>query len=238
MKAVSIPSPLPYLAQIPDSREYLKTQHRWQALLLICLMAVGAGRHNILAISQWVKDHRAFLLNQVGIRTRPGQRKLPAQATLYRFFQSLSEQLDSLQAALLGWAQEVWQALGPKGPLPVAADGKHLRGTRRIRQGEEALVFLSALVQGLGVDWVLTGDAALCNPELAAAVVERKGGICSASKRTSRSSRNRSGGLLPATGPRITISSTRFGAGRSGRGRSPSGRADARAPDGAWRCCP
>ncbi|WP_243455345.1 transposase family protein [Meiothermus sp. CFH 77666] len=217
MKAVSIPSPLPYLAQIPDSREYLKTHHRWQDLLLICLIAVGAGRHNILAISQWVKDHRAFLLNQVGIRTRLGQRKLPAQATLYRFFQSLSEQLDSLQAALLGWAQEVWQALGQKGPLPVAADGKHLRGTRRIRQGEEALVFLSALVQGLGlslgsqavsageaaaaqglvvrmeglgVDWVLTGDAALCNPELAAAVVERKGGICSASKRTRRSSRN------------------------------------------------
>ncbi|WP_243454830.1 hypothetical protein [Meiothermus sp. CFH 77666] len=30
-------------------------------------------------------------------------------------------------------------------------------------------------MEGLGVDWILTGDAALCNPELAAAVVERKG---------------------------------------------------------------
>lgn len=71
-------------------------------------------------------------------------------------------------------------------------------------RGEEALVFLSALVQGLGlslgsqavssgeaaaaqgllvrmeglgVDWVLTGDAALCTQEVAA-VVEQKGGIC------------------------------------------------------------
>ncbi|WP_147371596.1 transposase family protein, partial [Calidithermus roseus] len=124
MKSVSIPSPLPHLAQIPDSREYLKTQHRWQDLLLICLMAVGAGRHNILAISQWVKDHRAFLLNQVGIRTRLGQRKLPAQATLYRFFQSLSKQLDALQSALLDWAQEVWQTLGQNGPLSLGEQAR------------------------------------------------------------------------------------------------------------------
>lgn len=205
MKAISIPSPLPYLAQIPDPREYLKTQHRWQDLLLICLMAVGSGRHNILAISQWVKDQRRFLLNEVHIRTRWGERKLPAQATLYRFFWFLSEQLEPSQEALLSWAQAVWQALGREGPLPIAADGKHLRGTRRVRRGEEALVFLSALVQGLGlslgsqavssgeaaaaqgllvrmeglgVDWVLTGDAALCTQEVAAAVVEQKGGIC------------------------------------------------------------
>lgn len=219
MKAVSIPSPLPYLAQIPDPREYLKTQHRWQDLLLICLMAVGSGRHNILAISQWVKDQRRFLLNEVHIRTRRGERKLPAQATLYRFFWFLSEHLEPLQKALLSWAQEVLKALGKEGdePLRVAVDGKHLRGTRRIRRGEEALVFLSALVQGLGlslgsqgvvageaaaaqgwvvrmeglgVDWVLTEDAALCTQEVAAAVVAQKGGICSASKRTRRSSRS------------------------------------------------
>ncbi|RIH80587.1 DDE Tnp 1-associated [Meiothermus luteus] len=81
MQAVSIPSPLPYLAQIPDPREPLRTQHQWQDLLLICLMAVGSGRHNILAIRQWVKDHRAFLLNQVGIRTRLNQRKPPSTAS-------------------------------------------------------------------------------------------------------------------------------------------------------------
>ena len=36
----------------------------------------------------------------------------------------------------------------------------------------------------------LTGDAALCTQELAAVVVEQKGGICSASKGTRQSSRN------------------------------------------------
>jgi hypothetical protein len=127
-------------------------------------MAVGSGRHNILALRQWVQDQRAFLLNQVDIRTRRRERKLPAQATLYSFLRSLSAQLDSLQAALLGWARQTWQALGCKGPLPIAADGKHLRGTRRVQQGEEALVFLSALVQGLGLSLgsqeVSSGEAA------------------------------------------------------------------------------
>lgn len=219
MEPVSIPSPLPYLAQIPDPREYLKTQHRWQDLLLIGLMAVGSGRHNILAISQWVQDQRHFLLNEVQIRTRRGERKLPAQATLYRFFWFLSEQLEPLQKALLSWAQEVLQALGNNGnePLRVAVDGKHLRGTRRGRRGEEALVFLSALVQGLGlslgsrmgaegearavegllvrieglgVDWVLTGDAGLCTQEVAAGVVEKRGLTSWRSRTTNPYSRN------------------------------------------------
>lgn len=182
-------------------------------------MAVGSGRHNILAVSQWVQDQRRFLLDEVHIRTRRGERKLPGQATLYRLFWSLSKDLQPLQKALLSWAREVLKALGKEGdePLPVAVDGKHLRGTRCAWRGEEALVFLSALVQGLGlslgsqaiadgeaaaaqglvvhmeglgVDWVLTGDAALCTQELAAVVVEQKGGICSASKGTRQSSRN------------------------------------------------
>jgi hypothetical protein len=33
-------------------------------------------------------------------------------------------------------------------------------------------------MEGLEVEWVLTGDAALCTPEVAAAVVEQKGAIC------------------------------------------------------------
>ncbi|WP_233493052.1 MULTISPECIES: transposase family protein [unclassified Meiothermus] len=198
-------SPLPYLAQVPDPREHLKTRYRWQDLLLICLLAVGSGRNNILAISQWVNDQASFLLDQVGIRTCQGERQLPAQATLYRFFWALSEGLEPLQQALLSWAQDVGRALGHEGPLAIAADGKHLRGTRRVRRGEEALVFLSALVQGLGlslggqevvsgeatavrgllvrmegleVAWVLTGDAGLCAPEVAGAVVEQKGVTC------------------------------------------------------------
>ncbi len=51
MNAVQIPSPLPYLAEIPDPREYLKTVHKWEDLMLMSLMALGSGRTNILAIA-------------------------------------------------------------------------------------------------------------------------------------------------------------------------------------------
>jgi len=57
--------------------------------------------------------------------------------------------------------EDVLKALGHPTPLVIAMDGKHLRGTRSGvfslsgakggRKGEEALVFLSALVQGLGL---------------------------------------------------------------------------------------
>lgn len=86
------------------------------------------------------------------------------------------------------------RVLGREEPLAIATDGKHLRGTRRGRKGEAALVFLSALVQGLGlslgstavttseakttegwlvrmsdlgVDWLITGDAGVMNQTLA-----------------------------------------------------------------------
>lgn len=35
MKTLRIPSPLPYLAEIPDPREYLKTAYEWEDLMLI-----------------------------------------------------------------------------------------------------------------------------------------------------------------------------------------------------------
>nr|WP_243454988.1 transposase family protein [Meiothermus sp. CFH 77666] len=147
---------MPHLAQIPDSREFLKTQHRWQDLLLICLMAVGAGRHNIPAISQWLKDHRAFLLNQVSVPAWASGSYRPRPPSTVASSPSQSSSTPSSPPCLTGprrygrpclpLAEQARQGSVPTGDRPVAADGKHLRGTRRIRQGEEALVFLSALV--------------------------------------------------------------------------------------------
>jgi hypothetical protein len=202
MKSVQIPSPLPYLAKIPDPREILKTEHRWEDLILMCLMALGSGRTNILAIAQWIEDQRPYLLKELGIRTRYGKRKLPAQATIYRFFWFLDAELESMSQVMLEWGRDVLRALGREESLAVASDGKYLRGTRGVRKGEEALLFLSALVQGLGlslgsiavssseakateslllrmqdvgIDWLVTGDAGLMNKNLAQKVIEQKG---------------------------------------------------------------
>jgi hypothetical protein len=202
---------LPYLAEIPDPREYLKTEHEWENLMLISLMALGSGRTNILAIAHWIRDQEKYLLNTLKLRNRFGQRKLPAQATMYRFFWFLDGQLAALQEAMLAWAQDVLRALGREEPLAIATDGKHLRGTRRGRKGEAALVFLSTLVQGLGlslgstavttseakaaegwlvrmsdlgVDWLITGDAGVMSPTLAQQVVAQKGATSSRSRVT------------------------------------------------------
>ncbi|WP_036196933.1 transposase family protein, partial [Meiothermus taiwanensis] len=107
MNPTQIPSPLPYLAEIPDPREYLKTEHEWENLMLISLMALGSGRTNILAIAHWIRDQEKYLLNTLKLRNRFGQRKLPAQATMYRFFWFLDGQLAALQEAMLAWAQDV-----------------------------------------------------------------------------------------------------------------------------------
>lgn len=101
MNPTQIPSPLPYLAEIPDPREYLKTEHEWENLMLICLMALGSGRTNILAIAHWIRDQEKYLLNTLKLRNRFGQRKLPAQATMYRFFWFLDVQLAALQEVML-----------------------------------------------------------------------------------------------------------------------------------------
>ncbi|MCS7080473.1 MAG: transposase family protein [Meiothermus sp.] len=211
MNPTQIPSPLPYLAEIPDPREYLKTEHEWENLMLISLMALGSGRTNILAIAHWIRDQEKYLLNTLKLRNRFGQRKLPAQATMYRFFWFLDGQLAALQEAMLAWAQDVLRALGREEALAIATDGKHLRGTRRGRKGEAALVFLSTLVQGLGlslgstavttseakaaegwlvrmsdlgVDWLITGDAGVMSPTLAQQVVAQKGATSSRSRVT------------------------------------------------------
>lgn len=106
-------------------------------------------------MSQWVWDQSHFLLYEVGIRTHQGEARLPAQAILYRFFWALSQEEKPLQKALWNWARDVLKALGREEGgierLRIALDSEHLRGTRRGRRGEEALVCLSALVHGLGL---------------------------------------------------------------------------------------
>jgi len=47
-----IPSPIPYLMQVPDLRAH-NTTYDWRMLFMLVLMALGSGRTNVLAIAQW-----------------------------------------------------------------------------------------------------------------------------------------------------------------------------------------
>jgi len=46
-----IPSPIPYLMQVPDLRAH-NTTYDWRMLFMPVLMGLGSGRTNVLAIAQ------------------------------------------------------------------------------------------------------------------------------------------------------------------------------------------
>lgn len=97
------------------------------------MLALGSGRTNILAIAQWAQDERSYLLNRLKLRNRYGEAKLPAQATFYRFFWSLSEQLGALQEALLAWAREqsFWRLGTSRGRSGLLTDPSRSRPPQR-----------------------------------------------------------------------------------------------------------
>ena len=45
-----IPSPIPYLMQVPDLRAH--NTYDWRMLFMPVLMSLGSGRTNVLAIAQ------------------------------------------------------------------------------------------------------------------------------------------------------------------------------------------
>jgi hypothetical protein len=46
-----IPSPIPYLMQVPDLRAH-NTTYDWRVLFMLVLMALGSGRTNALAVGR------------------------------------------------------------------------------------------------------------------------------------------------------------------------------------------
>ncbi len=116
------------------------------------LLALSARQENILAISQWVEDQKTWLLETVGIRTRSGLRKLPSQASLYRFLWCLEQDILKLEACLTRWVQEILTLKNPDGALIcVNVDGKHLLDTSRFRAGQSALVLVGAFLNDFGL---------------------------------------------------------------------------------------
>lgn len=157
-----IPSPIPYLMEVPDLRAH-NTTYDWRLLFMLVLMGLGSGRTNVLAIAQWVQDQRDWLLS-LGLGRRASGQALPAQATLYRFVWALEQQASALEQAMKRWAKDVWRVLQDKGQgkeldwLALSLDGKHLKGSARSGVGDKALVLVSAYLGQLGLS-LLQGKA-------------------------------------------------------------------------------
>lgn len=164
-----IPSPIPYLMQVPDLRAH-NTTYDWRMLFMLVLMGLGSGRTNVLAIAQWVEDQRDWLLAQ-GFGRRANGKALRAQATLYRFVWALEQQVSALEEALKAWALEVLKVLKPAHPgqMVVNLDGKYLKGSARRGVGDQALLLVSAYLGQLGLSlWQgkALGDEAVAGRQL------------------------------------------------------------------------
>jgi len=184
------------LTQLPDERDPRRITHRWDTLWTLVLVGLLSGPENILALSQWLKNHREVLCQHLGIPD------VPAQATLYRFFWCLERRLDAVQSLLLAWVSASFPPEQRPALTLLSADGKTLRGSQR--PGERALSFLSVFLHDLGQtvvqvplnerhearvldellvtigqvfgeSWLLTLDAAYTQQELAAGIAAQGG---------------------------------------------------------------
>jgi hypothetical protein len=200
-----IPSPIPFLAQLPDPRNPDRIKHTLDTFWKIILTALSTGCSNILEIAEWIQDNQQILLDELEIRTVDDQATLPSQASIYRFLWMVELQLEAFEQLLLNWLKLVLNKLDlTQEFIGVNLDGKYLLGTKRNRAGERSFVLLGAFINVLGImltqttvtgtesqtaknlipilktmfstgSWVVTMDAGVTEQDLAKKVVKAGG---------------------------------------------------------------
>lgn len=187
-----------HLAQVPDPRGRKGTRHVFVATLTAAACAILQGCRGYAAIAQWMDEQPLDFLHSLGFTrwppTESGVRKLLARVDAAAF-----------ERAVEGWTQEVTEGLpaadeGDDGLRPMDLDGKFLRGScnrlegtvhllnmldrktgcvhsqHRVPKGtnehKAALEMLRSLVlEGR----IVTADAAFCQQDVCATVVEQGG---------------------------------------------------------------
>jgi len=183
-----IPSPIPYLMQVPDLRAH-NTTYDWRMLFMPVLMALGSGRTNVLAIAQWIEDQRDWLL-ALGFgrrKTATALPHLPLHVGPGAASGGPAAMRDVLHA--LGQHQEA-------GLLEVSLDGQHLKGGAGDKAIVLVLAYLSRLQSKAAGDEAGAGRGGGCSGRgqdaldaaQTAQVVLQKGGTTSSIARTIRPS--------------------------------------------------
>ena len=193
------PPLLEALAQIEDPRQPRGKRHPLTAILALAVAATLCGAQGYGAIAEWGRNHGEAVARALGF-TRA---KTPCAGALHYLFQRLDR--GAVERALTVWAEAVLAALPPsKGSLEaLAIDGKTLRGAQK--QGALDVHLLAVLSHRLGLTLhqqavsaktneigalpellsalllegrVVTGDAMLCQREIAEQIVARGGTTC------------------------------------------------------------
>jgi DDE_Tnp_1-associated len=190
------PSLVEALASVPDFRRAQGTRHPLRAILGLAVAATLCGYRSYGAIAEWGRFYDPELVRALGF-TRA---QTPSVGTFHAIFRGLDR--EAFEAALATWAAQCLAVLPPRpGELePLALDGKSLRGSRK--QGAIEVHLLSVLSQRLGLTVaqqavddksneipaakellaglllegrVITMDALLCQKEIAALIVAKRG---------------------------------------------------------------
>ncbi len=114
----SIPSPIAYVMRVREERQLSKCRYSMETLWRLVLMGICAGSENVRELHQWLEDQAEELYEQ-GFRTLKGEKYLPSEVTLYRFFWILERCIVELEHQLKIWAIETLNKVIPVSEMLV-----------------------------------------------------------------------------------------------------------------------
>lgn len=183
-----------YLTQVPDPRGCKGRRHVFSAILTAVVCAILQNCRGFEAIGEWLHEQPVDFWHRLGFRRIP-----PTASGLRKVLIKID--VDAFEQVLTRWITDVLGELPDReGPLPMAVDGKSLRGTWD-RFGR-AVHLLTAIDQRTGCvlhqrpvpaetnehktslpmleDLVLTGrivtfDAAFCQQDVCQTIVDGGG---------------------------------------------------------------
>jgi predicted transposase YbfD/YdcC len=193
------------LTQVPDPRRARGKQLEWPMILGVIATALLSGQRGVAAIAHWVqRQHRPLLA-----AFQPARGRLPSESTLRRALQHVD--VDALERHLAALAPRPTPApTATPPPAGHAIDGKHVRGAGAhghttvlvslVAHADAQVVAQTAVAhqrhESQAVPLVLAGrdlhglvitlDAGLTHPKLAAQILDQGGDYLMVVKRNQR----------------------------------------------------
>jgi predicted transposase YbfD/YdcC len=128
---------LEVLAAVPDPRDPRGRRYRLGALLAIAVLATAAGMRGYAGFATWARTAPEDVLAQLGIRYRR-----PSEKTFRAVFSRVDP--DDLNRRLGAYFTAHATRLDPAGLVPIALDGKTMRGALRAKATATHLVSVFA----------------------------------------------------------------------------------------------
>ena len=128
---------LDVLATVPDPRDRRGRRYPLGALLAIAVLATAAGMRGYAGFATWARTAPEDVLAQLGIRFRR-----PSEKTFRAVFSRVDP--DDLNRRLGAYFTAHATRLDPAGLVPIALDGKTLRGALRAKATATHLVSVFA----------------------------------------------------------------------------------------------